>query len=388
MAKYSKCKINGIEYYYSYITVGKKITPSGALIDERKKFYGKRIVDLENNINAYKQKRANGIYDKKQYFGIVADAWIKNEYLPKSRNNTSTMARYITTWNRLVKPSKLYSMPLDEITGLTISEFYQSLYNKGTSPKALTDIHRIMKKLYSYISLNRLGYDNTIGLEVPKPPKEIKENTILTWSDSELEAIMNGFEKAYNGFRLRFLVVLAINTGARIGELLGLEKADINEKDRTLTINKQLRAEYVIDRYGTGEAYFSEQLASPKSSSSVRTIPLNDTVMREYELFKKWQFADEKKYSYVTPHLFTTSSGTFYNRRNIYRALERYYKVIGVPQKNFHVYRHTFGTNLSKNGVPIETASALLGHADISTTAKYYIGITHEQMRNAVSKIG
>lgn len=388
MAKYSKCIINGKEYYRTSVSVGKKKTPSGALVDERKTFYGRKVSEVDDKINAYMKKKENGIYDKKQYFGIVADTWIMNEYLPKSNNQESTMASYIRSWNKYIKPSRLYSMPLDEITGLTISEVYQELFNSGVNNKALISIHRIMKKLYSYIALNRLGFDNTIGLEIPKAKKEITEKKIVIWTDEEINRIMNGFDKAFRGFRLRFLIVLALHTGARISELLGLDKADINEKERTLTISKQLRAEYIVDRYGDGTSYYAEEISSPKTNSSVRTIPLNDTVMKEYQIFKEWQFKDEKKHSYITSHLFTTENGTYYFRRNIYRALERYYKAIGVRYKNFHCYRHTFGTNLSKSGVPIETASALLGHSDISTTAKYYIGITQEQMRIAVSKIG
>lgn len=55
-----------------------------------------------------------------------------------------------------------------------------------------------------------------------------------------------------------------------------------------------------------------------------------------------------------------------------------------VPYRKFHVYRHTFGTMLCDNGVPIQVASSLLGHADISITAKYYVNIGLEQKQDAM----
>lgn len=63
------------------------------------------------------------------------------------------------------------------------------------------------------------------------------------------------------------------------------------------------------------------------------------------------------------------------------------YKRVGVPYKRFHCYRHTFATKLSARGVPIQVTSALLGHADIRETAKYYVKISHGEKRSAIEKI-
>jgi integrase len=68
-------------------------------------------------------------------------------------------------------------------------------------------------------------------------------------------------------------------------------------------------------------------------------------------------------------------------------ALNRYYQRIGVEEKNIHAYRHTFGTNLCRQGVPIQTASKLLGHDDISTTAKYYVNVSDEEKARAIEKL-
>ena len=98
-----------------------------------------------------------------------------------------------------------------------------------------------------------------------------------------------------------------------------------------------------------------------------------------------WGFLEEQlKNGYRTNNIFTTDVGEYYDSKNLDVALTRYYKRVGVEPKPMHTYRHTYGTNLCKYGVPIETASALMGHSDISTTAKYYINVSEEAKQKAV----
>ena len=55
-----------------------------------------------------------------------------------------------------------------------------------------------------------------------------------------------------------------------------------------------------------------------------------------------------------------------------------------MPQYGFHVYRHTFGTKLAANGVTLQTLASLMGHSDISVTAKYYINIPAAEKVEAI----
>ena len=77
----------------------------------------------------------------------------------------------------------------------------------------------------------------------------------------------------------------------------------------------------------------------------------------------------------------------FYDKRNVRRALKRYYEEIGIENKSVHTYRATFATNLCRAGVDIEVASKMLGHADINTTAKYYVGITQDRKQDAAKRL-
>jgi integrase len=151
-----------------------------------------------------------------------------------------------------------------------------------------------------------------------------------------------------------------------------------------LSINKQLYEMSAID----DKDDIVLHLEPTKSKSSNRVIPLSEVVMEEIERHKQLQKNLMKKYHYDNHgYLFTTSHGTLYYKRNVARALKRLYKRTGVPYHKFHAYRHTFGTNLSRVGTPIEVTSKLMGHASIDITAKYYINVEAERRRDAVEAI-
>ena len=75
------------------------------------------------------------------------------------------------------------------------------------------------------------------------------------------------------------------------------------------------------------------------------------------------------------------------DKKSVATSCKRYYSKIGVPNKRFHAYRHTFGTNLCRAGVTIETTSELLGHSDINVTKKYYVQIPHESKKETVENL-
>ena len=94
-----------------------------------------------------------------------------------------------------------------------------------------------------------------------------------------------------------------------------------------------------------------------------------------------------EKNGYHTDYLFTTKNGTFYYKRNVRRSLLRTCKRVGIDPQTFHSFRHTFGTNLSRTGVQIEDTSKLLGHADVSTTTRYYVDVDAQKKLKAVEGI-
>ena len=139
----------------------------------------------------------------------------------------------------------------------------------------------------------------------------------------------------------------------------------------------------VTDGIKNGELITKLDITDPKTSSSVRTVPVDPVVLDELQIHRKWHLKEMMQNNYRSDYIFTTDSGEFYDPKNLDRALARYYKRIGITPKPLHTFRHTYGSRLSKCHIPIETTASLMGHSDISTTYQYYVNIHTESKAEA-----
>lgn len=371
MAKKTNCTINGKEYYRIYRKVGMKPGPHGIWVDERKAFYGSSKKEAEEKYALYMKKKRAGISGS-VCLGEIIDQWNETIFMPSGLSE-GTKANYSRAYRNYFRNKPIAGRLPENVTSLDLQEFYNA---SGLSYGALKPLHNFLRHFYKYAELAGICRDITGCITVPKDKSrpESSKQDIDVWSDEDLKKVINALE----GSTLRLLIVLAVNTGARISELLALTYSDI--KDNMLYINKQVSE---VKSDGVGGIHITE----PKTSCSNRVIPLSDPVMAEVRKHTALHKAQMLQNGYRTNFIFTTSNGSLYYRRNITRALKRLYGRIGVPYHKFHAYRHTFGTNLSRAGVPIEETAKLMGHADISVTARYYIGIDADRKREAVQKI-
>lgn len=373
MAKKTNCTINGKEYYRIYRKVGMKRNKLGIWVDDRKAFYGSCKREAEEEYQKYMERKKAGTTED-NCLGEVIENWIEHvfKYSDLAR---STKAKYISAYEKLLQPSKLSGMSLTDISAMDLQRFYNASDGAITTIKAL---HNLLCHFFKYAELQGMCRNIIHSVTPPRTPKIKAESDVLTidvWEDDDLKKLI----REMDNHRLRLLVILAVNTGCRIGELLALTYKDI--RDNKLYISKQLVE--LSDDTGAYSLYIEKT----KTPTSNRVIPLPDKVLSEIERHKSWQRIDMMKNGYRTDYIFTSSHGTWYYRRNIGRALNRFYRRAGVPHHKFHAFRHTFGTNLSRAGVPIEETAKLMGHSDISVTAKYYIEVNAERKREAVEKI-
>lgn len=377
MAEKMKKKKSG---YYEYsMTIGRRTNSAGNEIAIRKKFYGRTQRELKDKIDAFKEQQKLGIENRKQYFGILADGWIETFFMHDGSIKDSTKLRYFDAWQRSIKPLDLYYTRLDKVTAKTLQSAYNKLISDGTPISEIKQAHKLMRKFYQYVEMENLGRDVTSPVKIPKEKSNKASEEISVWTDEEIRTILGNFDKADGRFRHRFLLVLAYYTGCRKSELLSLTYGDITADG--VRITKTLAD--CADGIKNGKMVSRLDVTDPKTASSIRTVPIDPVVLDELRIHRAWHLEEQLRNNYRTDYIFTTDSGEFYDPKNLDRALTRYYKRIGVEPKSMHTYRHTYGTNLSKNNIPIETASALMGHSDISTTAKYYINVSKSAKEKA-----
>ena len=379
MAKKTNCTINGRDSYRITKVVGRKLNDKGVEVPVRKTFYGDSKKDAEDKYQKFMEKKAAGLETKTQYFGVLADSWISEFFAHDRSLKDSSKSRYLAAWNRTIKKLDLYHSPLDEITAKTLQTAYNNLVASGTKISELEQANKLLVRFYKYLEIEGLGRNFTSSLTLPKEKINAADDEIVVWSDDEIKKILGSLDKADNRFRLRFLIVLAYYTGCRKSELLALKYSDITPDG--VRITKTLAE--ISDGLTKGKMKTRLAVTDPKTSASVRTIPVDSIVYEELKRHKEWHKKEQIRKGYRSDFIFTTDSGEFYNNKNLDRALERYYKRIGIEAKTMHTYRHTYGTNLCRAGYPIETARELLGHESIETTAKYYVRVNIESKREA-----
>ena len=365
--------INGRTYYRMRKKVGMYKNKRGEWRPRYKLFYGKNRKDAQRKYDLYMAKPS---FEADKPIGELIEQYIETVFEPDSALKDTTKSRYINAFNAWFNDSKLSEMPLSEITGADIQ---QQINAASVAPSSVKQAVKLLRRFYKYIAAQQIAPDVTMSLSLPEITRKRQDQSIETFTDAELKAFI---EKTPEDHRLRLLIVLAINTGARIGELLALTYDDISNDQ--IRINKQL---VEIHPYNDSDKKTRIEIQTTKTPHSIRSVPLTAETMQAVEDHKRWHIAEQRKNGYISNFVFTTSTGSLYYKSSVRTHYTRLCRLVGVPCKGFHVFRHTFGTRLAAAGVPIQTVSALMGHSNITVTGKYYVNIDSEAKKSAIKSL-
>jgi integrase len=228
----------------------------------------------------------------------------------------------------------------------------------GLSAQTVLHHHRILREaLEQAVKWQLLARNPADAVEPPRPGQ--KEMNAL---DEEQTVRLL---KAAEGTRLYVPVVLAIATGLRRGELLGLRWADLNLEAGTLTVNRTLQ----VTRKGIS-------YKEPKTRRSRRTIPLPAFAV-EVLLRHKGKQAETKLRLGPAYHdnglVIAGEDGRPLDANNhLTKAFPAFVKSLGLPHLRFHELRHSHASQLLKRGIPVGAVSERIGHARTSTTLDIY----------------
>lgn len=159
--------------------------------------------------------------------------------------------------------------------------------------------------------------------------------------------------------------------GLRKDELRGLTWSDIDFVNKTLSVKKQ-----ITGRDGSVKEF---QFSTPKTKSSIRTLPLNKLLLSDLKLLKKERLKEHEFNDnyFVIGNAFPVGSNTITSRKN------RNCEIAGVKQIRIHDFRHSCASLLIYKGANIITVSKFLGHTKIEETFNTY---TH-LYKNALTDI-
>lgn len=169
-------------------------------------------------------------------------------------------------------------------------------------------------------------------------------------------------------------VILMLEAGLRIGEVLALDWNDILWSRRAVKVHRTLI------RMSSETTTFVQE--SPKSKTSRRTVPLSNTAL---ETLKQLQ----AKRGISDGLIFAKPDDPDmpYSYSSIEFHIRQLCKDLGISYRGLHAFRHTFATNCYERGCDVKILSKLLGHADVAITYNTYIhlyGDALEEMRKVI----
>jgi integrase len=284
----------------------------------------------------------------------------------------TTHYQYTLSCKRYITPF-LGKYRLNEIRPEHIQKLYATHIKAGLGARTIRIIHGVLHQAFQQAV--KLWILDRNPVTATTPPKVQSEE--MHFYDEEQ---VGRFLFAAKGEPNEALYHLAVATGLRQSELLGLKWTDLDYERRTLTVQRQLQ------RNGPKDNLF----AQPKTSNGRRTIVLGKATMAKLQ--EHWwkqnkdriEAGDRWKEHEL---MFPTPTGTPKNHANLYRQFKAIISRAGLPEIRFHDLRHTAASLLLNHGIPAIIVSRRLGHYKVSMTLDIYGHLMPEMQEDAAKLI-
>lgn len=344
-----------------------------------KSFYGKTQGEALQKKKDYEAQVAtdNYVASDKVTFGDYIKNWLELYKKPLVRE--STYSKYLINVNKHIIP-ELGRIQVQKLS----RDHIQNFYNK----KAITlssSVVTILHQLTSAVLRHAVEKDSIIKINpadgTQKPPVTYKEIEPFTTGEAIKYLNMAKSHRLYPAF------LLALYSGLREGELLGLRWRDIDFENKVLYVRRSLTR---VMNESTGKTEL--KTGKLKTKRSKRDIPLNEDVLDVLKLHEDHQqkeldllnlkLADKDKY------VFLSTNGTPIDRRNFLRIHKKLLKDFGLRQEiRVHDLRHTFGTLLAQSGENPNNIQNIMGHEKISTTLETYCHSNSAYIKGTVDRL-
>lgn len=293
----------------------------------------------------------SGIEQNGRKTNLTVSDWMKIWLNGRQDIKLSTKQLYQRTINNHINP-KLGKFQLQNLNADVIQLFVSSLQYAPATTKLIFAVLKLALKAAQ--SKNLIS---NIYSEVELPKKDQKNLKILSLSEQyRLESVLL--------YPNDIGVLICLYTGIRIGELCALKWENIDFEKAQLNVcgtQSRINGKLVI--------------TTPKSKSSIRTIPIPDILLSKLKETKK------------------TGDFVLHSPRGMMdvRSYSRYFKGVlkraGLNDIKFHSLRHNFATRALEVGMDYKTLSEILGHASVKTTMDLYVHPLDEHKRVQMDKL-
>lgn len=236
------------------------------------------------------------------------------------------------------------------ITKAQLDAFVIWMRERGLTPGGCNMYIRTVNSFLSWLHEER-GHPLLRIKLLPDPQKPLRG-----FSDAEIRALTTFKPKGAYQTRTWTLLLVLLDTGARIDEILGLRTQDVDFDSLLLTL------------HGKG--------------SKIRRVPFS---LEARKLLFRYSQRRKNEAEVKSQLFFCTRTGLRTGYRNIYRDIKVLAARAGVEGEHVHphAFRHAFAVNFIRRGGDIYRLARILGHASVQTTQLYVRSMTVEQVAEA-----
>ena len=349
----------------------------GTDADGKRRYHSKVIRGTKKDALRYQTSvlsdldRGTFIEPSKETLNDYLDRWLSVSAAPRLRERT--LRDYRSLLARYVRPVLGHKM-LPAVMPLDIQDLYTSMLESGLSPRTIRYTHAVLSSaLKQAVKWQLLPRNAAEYVDLPRQ----KRTEMYAMSKDEVASFLATAKED----RWGTLFLLAVTTGMRPGEYMGLQWKDVNLDEGMIHVNKSLvrnKSEWRFDE--------------PKTAKSRRTVKLAPTVVKSLRAHRSKQAAERLRagiryqdYDLV----FATDTGQPLESRNL---IKRHFKPVlkqAGLRETIRLYdlRHTCATLLLAAGEHPKIVSEMLGHASIQLTLDTYSHVLPDMQQGAVAKL-
>lgn len=290
------------------------------------------------------------------------DNTLKHEVAP----NTYEQRRAFVT-NHIAP--RIGKIALTSLKPMHVQKLYNDLLEQY-GPGHVRNIGNFLTKALNQATQWGLIARNPANL-VKKPSTSRRNPNMKVWTVEEQKKFLEYVKQESDFYYMLFL--LALTSGMRKGEILGLQWNDVDTRRGFVSVKRTAvwaqRTLYLKD--------------IPKTESSIRTIQIPEQTSKA---LKRWKLAcPANPMNLVFPS--PKTNGILYPN-SLDKAFQKAIRGASVPMISFHGLRHTFATTLLANNVNPKIVQEMLGHATIKTTMDTYSHVLPHMQRSAAEQLG
>lgn len=343
---------------------------------KRKTFTGASVTEVVKKLNEYKAEQQKGtlVADSKTTFKEYAERWMSlREDTIKA--TTKRGYKYMTEFH--IYP-EIGSLRIQKIDTARLNDYFKKKMKEGLSACSVVKHRALIHSVFELaiaekvVPANPVKYCLDINVRHPEAQALTVDNVKALMSTAR-DVYITHKDHGNKMFQIFHIVLVALATGFRRGEIMALTWDCVDEEACTITVKQNLV-----------EVKGGSFLDTPKTEKSQRTIAVEKDVIEYLKEIKDgvaWP-KDNKTF-----FLFHTKQGNHMTLSNVHRAFKLLVKQAGLDPKTtrFHDLRHTHATLLINQGIDYKAVSERLGHSNVSVTLNRYTHRVSETDRKAAN---